>query len=87
MSLTNEDLLAISLLLDAKMQPMEKRIKGIEILLENDMLPRLQNIESCYTSTYRRYQGSIEDLEALKSDVDIMKKVITEHSQKLQKLA
>ena len=46
MSLTNEDLLAISLLLDskfdAKMQPIENRLKRIEVnLLENNVIPRL----------------------------------------------
>ncbi len=54
MTLTNEDLLAMSQLLDVKLQPIEKRTKNIELLLENDVLPRLQNIENCYTTTYRR---------------------------------
>lgn len=44
MSLTNEDLLAISQLLDLKLKPIEDRIKSIELTQENEMLPRLQNI-------------------------------------------
>lgn len=87
MSLTNEDLLAISQLLDSKLQPMEKRTKNIELLLENDILPRLQNIESCYTTTYRRYSNGIEEMEALQADMDIVKKVVAEHSEKLQKIS
>lgn len=87
MALTNEDLLAISQLLDIKLKPLEDRTKNIEILLENDVLPRLQNIESCYTSTYRRYANGINQIESMQADIDIMKKVITEHSEKLQKLA
>lgn len=59
MALTSEDLLAISQLLDTKLKPLEDRAKNIELLLENDTLPRLQNIESCYTSTYRRYAMNI----------------------------
>lgn len=55
MALTNEDLLAISQLLDTKLKPLEDQAKNIELLLENDTLPRLQNIESCYTSTSARY--------------------------------
>ena len=86
-SLTNEDLLAISQLLDSKLQPMEKRTKNIELLLENDILPRLQNIESCYTTTYRRYSNGIEEMEALQADMDIVKKVVAEHSEKLQKIS
>ena len=87
MSLTNEDLLAISQLLDSKLQPMEKSTKNIELLLENDILPRLQNIESCYTTTYRRYSNGIEEMEALQADMDIVKKVVAEHSEKLQKIS
>ncbi len=35
----------------------------------------------------RRYQTGIEQIEAMQADIDVMKKVITEHSEKLQKLA
>ena len=80
------DLLAISQLLDTKLKPLEDRAKNIELLLENDTLPRLQNIESCYTSTYRRYANGISQIEATAADIGIMKKVVTEHSQKLQAL-
>lgn len=49
MALTNEDLLAISQLLDrkldAKIQPIENRLKRIEIdLLENNVIPRLKKV-------------------------------------------
>ena len=44
MSLTNEDLLSISQLLDSKLKPVNVKTSNIELLLENDILPRLQNI-------------------------------------------
>ncbi len=87
MALTNEDLLAISQLLDSKLKPIKDDVRGINLTLENDILPRLQNIESCYTSTYRRYQSGINQIEAMQADIEVMKKVIAEHSEKLQKLA
>lgn len=91
MALTNEDLLAISQLLDVKLKPMDKKIDSrtqkIEFLLENNVLPRLQNIEACYTSTYRRYSEGMEQLEKMQLDMDILKKVVSGHSEKLQKLA
>ena len=83
----NELLLAMSEILDKKLQPIESRTKRIELLLENDILRRIQNIESCYTSTYRRYQSGAEQIDAMKDDIDIMKKVITEHSGMLQKIS
>jgi hypothetical protein len=52
MPLTNEDLLAISNLLDVKfkaeLEPIKQRLTRIEIdLLENNVIPRLSTIESC----------------------------------------
>ena len=83
MSLTNEDLLSISQLLDSKLKPVNVKTSNIELLLENDILPRLQNIES----TYRRYSNGISELESLKANMDIIEKVVAEHSVELQKLA
>lgn len=83
----NELLLAISNMLDKKLEPINDRLKRIELTQENDILPRLQNIESCYTSTYERYKNSVSDYEAMKQDIAIMKQVIAEHSEKLQRLA
>ena len=83
----NELLLAMSDMLDKKLKPVNDRLKKIELTQENDILPRLQNIEACYTSTYKRYQTGIEQIEAMQADIDVMKSVIREHSEKLQKLA
>lgn len=83
----NELLLEISNMLDKKLEPINDRLKRIELTQENDILPRLQNIESCYTSTYERYKNSVADYEAMKQDISIIKDVIREHSEKLQKLA
>ena len=88
----NELLLAISEMLDkkldARLNPIENSINRIEVdILESQVIPRLNTIESCYTSTFDRYKDSVEDYEAIKQDISIMKKVITEHSEKLQKFA
>lgn len=131
MALTNEDLLAISQLLDAKLkaeiQPiknemqtlrseiqhakselkaeiqsvrielhaeiqsvkteLQAEIHQIKLFQENEIMPRLNTIEACYTSTYERYKDSVEGYEALKADNEVMKQVIMEHSDKLKKLA
>lgn len=83
----NELLLTMSDLLDKKLKPVNDRLKKIELTQENDILPRLQNIESCYISTFKRYQTGIEQMEAMQADMEVMKSVIREHSEKLQRLA
>ena len=104
----NELLLAISNMMDKKIEPIQKsisnieddiidikgqikeldvRIKQVEINQENRILPRLQNIEACYTSTYERYAREVDKIEGTVQDIKLMKKVITEHSIKLEKIS
>ncbi len=98
MALTNEDLLAISQLLDiklkAELEPLKNGLRStkdevhqIKLYQENVILPRLQTIESCYTDTYDRYKNYAEKMDAAFADIELMKKVIAEHSEKLEKLA
>lgn len=86
----NELLLAISNLLDPIKEDIEEiknRVKRIELTQENIVLPRLNTIESCYTSTYDRYKDNVETYESMKQDISIIKKVVAEHSEKLQKIS
>lgn len=83
----NELLLAISDIMDKKLQPLKEEIKQLKLQNENIIIPRLQNIENCYTSTYDCYKNSVEDYEAMKADIQIMKQVIQEHSEKLKKIS
>lgn len=93
----NELLLAISNILDEKLEekldkkfderlaPIERRLKRIEVdLLENNVLPRLNTIEACYTDTYNRYKNGVDKMQAAFEDISLLKKVVTEHSAKLQ---
>lgn len=93
----DELLLQISEMMDKKLKPLNEKIdqireenseaaRSIKIILEKDILPRLQNIESCYTDTYKRYVIGVEQLEALQTDMEILKRVVSEHSRKLQNL-
>lgn len=83
----NELLLAISDMMDKKLDSIIADIRDIKITQENEILPRLQSIESCYTSTYKRYQSGVAKIDAMQNDIDIMKKVIAEHSEKLKKIS
>lgn len=94
----NEMLLAISEMMDTKLkselQPLKNELQSvkdeihqIKLHQENMILPRLNTIESCYTDTYNHYKNYADKMEAAFADIEIMKKVIAEHSEKLQKLA
>lgn len=87
----NELLLAMSDMLDKKLEsnlkPIENRLTRIELTLENNILPRLQTIESCYTDTYNRYKDYADKMDAAFADIELLKKVVSEHSEKLQKIS
>ena len=63
------------------------RLKKVEVVQENVILPRLETIEACYTSTYDRYRRGADDFEMMKQDMEIVKKVVAEHSVKLQMIS
>lgn len=111
MALTKEDLMAISQVLDSRLDDkltpiysqlesingrldnvedrlthvgerldcVEGRLTKIELIQENDMLPRLQNIESCYLSTFDRYQEHVSGYKTMESDIELLKKVVAAH--------
>lgn len=86
----NELLLAISNMIDPirnDVQDIKERVKKIELTQENVIIPRLNTIESCYTSTFDRYKDNVDTYESMRQDLSVVKKVVTEHSEKLQKLA
>lgn len=83
----NELLLAISNIVQSQVEPLKHDIRDVQLMLKNEVMPRLNTIESCYTSTYLRYETGVNQIDALQTDVDIIKKVVAEHSEKLQKIS
>lgn len=97
-------LLAMSNMMDAKLKPVNNEIQAlktglcavksdlqaVKIFQENVILPRLEEIESCYTGTYKRYQHGIDKIDAMEIDISNLKKVTLKHSEaidRLQKMA
>lgn len=64
----NELLLAMSEMIDKKLdselKPIKNDLASVKPTLENNIVPRLQNIESCYTSTYERYKNHADKMES-----------------------
>lgn len=58
-------LVLVSDMLERKLQPVYDRMKMIELTQENEMLPRLRNIEASYVGTYQRYQMGVEQIEQM----------------------
>lgn len=74
--------------LKADVNLLKADMKVVKIdLLENNVLPRLSNIEQHYVATSDRYMDATESIESLKKDMDVVKLVVTKHSEKLQRIS
>ena len=73
--------------IESDLADVKNEIHMIKLCQENVILPRLNTIESCYTDTYHRYKDNADKMESTYSDVELLKRVVSEHSERLQKLA
>lgn len=119
MTLTNDDLMAISQLFDVKMELALKPVKdeicilhseihtlkdevytlkdevytlkdnfhALKLHIENVTDKNIAILAENYVPAAIRYEKAVPKIEAMEADIDIIKKVITDHSQKLRALA
>ena len=69
-----------------EVQLVKNDVHHMKLYQENIIMPRLNTIESCYTDTYGRYRNYSDKMEAAFEDIELLKRVVSEHSMKLQAL-
>lgn len=94
--MTNDELLlAMSDLLDIKLksalqselQPLKDSIRDIKLYLKNVTDKDIQLLSENYVPAAKRYEKASAQIDAMQADIELLKKVVTSHSEKLQKLA
>lgn len=89
--LDHELLLAISELFDtkleAKMEPIRNDIRDIKLDIEHDIKPQLRLLAENYVPAAKRYESESAKVSVLEADMELVKKVVAEHSEKLRQLA
>lgn len=94
----NELLLAISDImekkLDARINPLEDDIKSINaeqtrinIIIENEIRSDIKMLAENYMPAAKKYTEETAKTEAMQADIDVLKSVVREHSEKLQKIS
>lgn len=73
--------------LASRMDSLEKEVRQNSILLENEVLPRVRTIEKMYVDSSRIYMEKAVQIDGMQDDIDVMKVVIQEHSEKLEKIS
>lgn len=98
----NELLLAIGDLMDRKLKSelqselqlikdeirdMKQRMSSLELHLENITDKNIELLTENYVPASKRYLQESARIESIQADIDVMKRVIREHSEKLQKIS
>jgi len=73
--------------IESRLDRMENKITAISSNIENNVVPQLDNITSCYTDTYNRYTDYADKMEAAFDNISLLKKVVSEPSIKLQSMS
>ena len=66
---------------------LKNEILKINFILENEIKPDIKLLAENYLPSAIRYEKSINEHEAMKDDIELLKRVVTEHSEKLQKIS
>lgn len=94
----NEILLTIFDLMDNKLKPLNDKMDKIEsnmnnglnrinVILENEIRPNIKILAENYLLTATCYEKVLIETENMKADIELLKKVVIEHSEKLQKIS
>ena len=71
----------------SEMQSMKEKVTGIELHLENVTDKNIQLLAESYVPATKRYEKAVPEIQAMQADIEIMKKVISDHSEKLKKIS
>lgn len=61
--------------------------RKIRLIIENDILHAINILSENYVPAAKRYENAAEKMDSMQTDIDILKKVVAEHSEKLRKIS
>ncbi|NLO10045.1 MAG: hypothetical protein GX129_09300 [Clostridiales bacterium] len=73
--------------LKTDMVEVKSEVHKINITLENEISPAIKLLAENYLPAAIRYESSNKEHEEMKADIELLKKVVAEHSKKLQKIS
>ena len=66
---------------------MNRGFNEINIVLENEIRQGIKLLAENYLPSAKRYEKAVLETENMKTDIELLKKVVTDHSEKLQKIS
>ena len=65
----------------------KEEVRGFRLYVENVIEPKIQLLAENYVPAAQRYERTTPEIVDLKRDVDIIKKIVTNHSRVLQQMS
>lgn len=73
--------------LEKEMGDLKSEVGDLRLTAENQIVPSLTDLSSCYVDTYVRYSKWADRIEGMDQEMGILKRVVSEHSKKLENLS
>ncbi len=67
-------------------ESIEVRQTRIELLIENDVCRGINILRENYLPAAKKYKAAVDQIEGMKCDIEVLKTVVTKHSEKFQML-
>ena len=73
--------------LKGRMDILEDKVTDTRLYMENVIEREIQMLAENYVPAAKKYEKDSAKIEAMQADIELLKKVVKDHSEKLQKLA
>lgn len=65
----------------------KNRLQDFQLYVENEIEPKIQLLAENYIPAAKRYERTTPEIDDLKRDMEVIKKILKEHSEKLSHTA
>ena len=73
--------------IEQRMDSVEREVLALRLDNENVIKPQLRLLAENYVPAAKKYEKAVDEMEQVKFDVDILKNVVENHSETLQKIS
>ncbi len=73
--------------LESEIFKLQDAVKDINLRLDNEIMPNIRLLSENYVPAAKRYEAASDEIIAIRSDVDLLKIVVSQHSKRLEQMA
>lgn len=65
----------------------KKNLHDLRTYTENEIEPKIRLLAENYVPAAKRYETAVQEMDEIKQDIDVLKRVVADHSEKLKKIS